>query len=127
METSRRSKATSCIRRAAAGTALITPRTRTSYWSGAGWARAQSRRPATKCILRATSEPLGRTAHQEGHERATRETARTHCGRREASWLESRTGRAGDNAKNGAHCADCGLPDAARPPPVREYRVAKGL
>ena len=49
---SRRAKAMWSIRRAAAGTASTTPRTKTSCWSGAGWAPARSRRPATKSIRR---------------------------------------------------------------------------
>ena len=50
---SRPAKATWSIRRAAAGTASTTPRTRTWCWSGAGWAPARSRLPATKSIPRA--------------------------------------------------------------------------
>src|SRR5262249_16210083 len=43
----RRAKATSSIRRASAGTASTTPRTRMSCWCGAGWVPARSRLPAT--------------------------------------------------------------------------------
>ena len=43
-----RVKATSYIRRAPAGTASTTRRTRTSCWCGVGWEPARSRRPATK-------------------------------------------------------------------------------
>src|SRR5262245_12213375 len=42
-------KATSSIRRAAAGTASTIPRPRTWCWCGAGWARARSRPRVTRC------------------------------------------------------------------------------
>src|SRR5439155_12358815 len=55
---SRRAKATWCIRRAPAGTASTTHRTRTSCWCGAGWAPDRSRRRATKSIRKVTNMQL---------------------------------------------------------------------